>query len=163
MLGGAIRFAGTPLPAVASFTQRVVHLSTFSKIVAPGFRVGWMIGPEPVIAMAARAKQAADLHTSTFAQKLLANVAATPGWLDDQKARIVPIYRERCAALADAFDDFLGERIQFHRPEGGMFLWTRFADVTDTDALLKQAVNEGVAFVPGGAFSIEQATASLAY
>ena len=163
---GAIRFAGTPLPPVAAFTERVVHLSTFSKIVAPGFRVGWMIGPEPVIAMAARAKQAADLHTSTFAQKLLANVVAKPGWLDEQKARIVPIYRERCAALGDAFDELLGDRIQFHRPEGGMFLWTRFAGIDDTDALLTRAVSEGVAFVPGGAFSIEQsptATARFSY
>jgi 2-aminoadipate transaminase len=163
---GAIRFAGTSLPAVASFSERVVHLSTFSKIVAPGFRVGWMIGPEPVIAMAGRAKQAADLHTSTFAQKLLANVVATPGWLDAQKARIVPIYRDRCRALADAFDELLGDRIQFHRPEGGMFLWTRFADVADTDALLVRAVEAGVAFVPGGAFTIDRrptATARFSY
>jgi hypothetical protein len=63
---GAIRFHGEPLPPVAAFSERVVHLSTFSKVVAPGFRVGWMVGPPEVIAMAARAKQAADLHTSTY-------------------------------------------------------------------------------------------------
>ena len=88
---GAIRFAGEPLPPVASFTERVVHLSTFSKIVAPGFRVGWMIGPPEVMSWVARAKQAADLHTSTFAQQLLANVVSQPGWLDAQKERIVPM------------------------------------------------------------------------
>ena len=159
---GTIRFAGTALPPVASFTDRVVYLSTFSKIVAPGFRVGWMIGPEPVIAMAGRAKQAADLHTSTFAQKLLANVVSKPGWLDEQKSRIVPIYRDRCAALADAFDALLGDRIQFHRPEGGMFLWARFTDVADTDALLVKGIEEGVAFVPGGAFTIDRVPTSSA-
>ena len=76
---GAIRFAGEPLPPIASFTDRVVYLSTFSKIVAPGFRVGWMIGPPEVMSWVARAKQAADLHTSSFAQFLLANVVQQPG------------------------------------------------------------------------------------
>ena len=153
---GAIRFAGEPLPPVASFTERVVHLSTFSKIVAPGFRVGWMIGPPEVMSWVARAKQAADLHTSTFAQQLLANVVSQPGWLDAQKERIVPMYRERCAALADALDTSLGDRITFHRPEGGMFLWTEFPGIADTTVLLQRAVEQGVAFVPGNAFTIDQ-------
>ena len=153
---GAIRFEGDPLPPIASMTQRVVYLSTFSKIVAPGFRVGWMIGPPEVIAWAARAKQAADLHTSSFAQLLLVNVVSAPGWLDQQKARIVPMYRDRCVALADALDSTLGDRISFHRPAGGMFLWTEFSNIPDTTQLLAAAVNEGVAFVPGNAFTIDQ-------
>jgi 2-aminoadipate transaminase len=153
---GAIRFEGEPLPPVAAFTERVVHLSTFSKIVAPGFRVGWMIGPPEVMAWVARAKQAADLHTATFAQLLLANVVSRPGWLDEQKARIVPMYRERCHALADALVDQLGDRIRFHRPQGGMFLWTEFERVPSTKVLLQHAVEAGVAFVPGDAFTIDQ-------
>lgn len=159
---GAIRFAGQPLPAVASFTERCVHLSTFSKIVAPGFRVGWMIGPPEVMGWVVRAKQAADLHTATFAQMLLANVVSQPGWLAEQKARIVPMYRERCVALADALEQTIGDRIRFHRPEGGMFLWTEFDDVPDTKRLLAAAVERGVAFVPGNAFTIDQATDSKA-
>jgi len=154
---GAIRFAGDPLPPVASFSSRVVYLSTFSKIVAPGFRVGWMVGPPEVMAMVARAKQAADLHTATFPQLLLANIVSQPGWLDAQKARIVPMYRDRCTALADAIDDRIGDRIRFHRPEGGMFLWTEFDDIPDTKVLLQHAVEAGVAFVPGNAFTIDQA------
>ena len=141
---------------MASFSERVVHLSTFSKIVAPGFRVGWMIGPPEVMSWVARAKQAADLHTSSFAQFLLANVVSQPGWLDLQKARIVPMYRDRCHALADALDATLGDRLRFHRPDGGMFLWTEFADVPDTKVLLQHAIAEGVAFVPGNAFTIDQ-------
>ncbi len=159
---GSIRFAGTPVPPVASFTTRVVHLSTFSKIVAPGFRVGWMIGPPEVMAMVARAKQAADLHTATFPQLLLANIVQQDGWLDAQKARIVPMYRDRCHALADALESRIGDRIRFHRPEGGMFLWTEFHDVADTKDLLAHAVDEGVAFVPGNAFTIDQAPDSKA-
>jgi 2-aminoadipate transaminase len=159
---GAIRFAGTPLPPVASFSTRVVYLSTFSKIVAPGFRVGWMIGPPEVMSWVARAKQAADLHTSTFAQQLLANLVQQPGWLDAQKARIVPMYRDRCAALSDALDDALPDRISFHRPEGGMFIWTQFTGVPDTKVLLQHAVEQGVAFVPGNAFTIDQVPDSKA-
>ncbi|MGB8858081.1 MAG: PLP-dependent aminotransferase family protein [Ilumatobacteraceae bacterium] len=159
---GAIRFAGTPLPPVASFTERVVHLSTFSKIVAPGFRVGWMIGPPEVMSWVARAKQAADLHTSTFAQFLLANVVGQPGWLDAQKARIVPMYRERCHALSDALEATLGDRLTFHRPDGGMFLWTEFTGIADTTKLLAHAVQQGVAFVPGNAFTIDQVPDSKA-
>ncbi|WP_420452620.1 PLP-dependent aminotransferase family protein [Ilumatobacter sp.] len=153
---GAIRFSDDPLPPVASFTERAVHLSTFSKIVAPGFRVGWMIGPPEVMGWVARAKQAADLHTSTFAQLVLTDLVATPGWLDEQRARIVPIYRDRCVALADALDAGLGERISFHRPNGGMFLWTEFAELDDTTRLLSLALDRGVAFVPGNAFTIDQ-------
>jgi 2-aminoadipate transaminase len=153
---GAIRFEGTPLPPVAAFTERVVHLSTFSKIVAPGFRVGWMIGPPEVMAWVARAKQAADLHTATFAQLLLANVVSQPGWLDAQKARIVPMYRDRCHALVAALTEQLGDRIRFHRPQGGMFLWTEFDRVPSTKVLLQHAVAAGVAFVPGDAFTIDQ-------
>ena len=81
---------------------------------------------------------------------------AQPGWLDEQKARIVPMYRERCAALADALEDSMGDRIRFHRPDGGMFLWSEFAGVPDTNELLRRAVEEGVAFVPGSAFTIDQ-------
>jgi 2-aminoadipate transaminase len=159
---GAIRFEGTPIAPIASFTERVVYLSTFSKIVAPGFRVGWMIGPPEVMAWVARAKQAADLHTSSFAQLLLANVVSEPGWLDQQKARIVPMYRDRCVALADALESTLGDRISFHRPSGGMFLWTEFAGIPDTKVLLAAAVKEGVAFVPGNAFTIDQTPDSKA-
>ncbi len=153
---GAIRFEGDAIAPIASMTSNVVYLSTFSKIVAPGFRVGWMVGPPSVMAMVARAKQAADLHTSTFAQQLLSNLVSQPGWLDAQKKRILPMYRSRCHALADAFDELLGDRISFHRPQGGMFLWATFRDIADTKALLARALDNGVAFVPGGAFTIDQ-------
>ncbi len=153
---GSIRFEGDPIAPVASFTERVVYLSTFSKIVAPGFRVGWMIGPPEVMSWVARAKQAADLHTATFSQMLLANLVGRPGWLTEQKARIVPMYRERCHTLADALEESLGDRIRFHRPQGGMFLWTEFERVPDTKILLQHAVEAGVAFVPGNAFTIDQ-------
>lgn len=153
---GAIRFDGEPLPPIASFTDRVVYLSTFSKIVAPGFRVGWMIGPREVMSLITRAKQAADLHTSSFSQLLLTQLVSRPGWLDAQRARIIPIYRDRCRGLAGALESAFGDDITFARPDGGMFLWADFPGIADTTRLLTTAVEHGVAFVPGNAFTIDQ-------
>jgi 2-aminoadipate transaminase len=159
---GAIRFRGAELAPVASFSDRVVHLSTFSKMVAPGFRVGWCIGPPAIIAMLNKAKQATDLHTSTFAQYLLANLVSQPGWLDDHRRSIVPIYRERADALADALAAEFGERALFHRPDGGMFLWATFPELTNTDAFAVNSIEAGVAFIPGQAFAVDQQPRSTA-
>jgi DNA-binding transcriptional MocR family regulator len=93
---------------------------------------------------------------------LLANVASEPGWLEAQKARILPMYRDRCHALADALGSTIGDRIRFHRPDGGMFLWTTVEGVADTKQLLTHAVEAGVAFVPGSAFTIDQTPDSKA-
>lgn len=153
---GAIRFNGEPLPPIASFTDRVVYLSTFSKIVAPGFRVGWMIGPPEVMSLATRAKQAADLHTSSFSQLLLTQLVSRPGWLDAQRERVIPLYRDRCLGLADALVSTFGDDISFVRPDGGMFLWADFPGIPDTTRLLATALERGVAFVPGNAFTIDQ-------
>lgn len=153
---GSIRFRGPDVAPIASFTDRVIHLSTFSKMVAPGFRVGWCIGPPSVIAMLNKAKQATDLHTSTFAQHLLANVVRKPGWLEAHRQSIVPIYRERADALADALDARFGDRIAFHRPDGGMFLWAEFPELADTDRFAANAIEAGVAFIPGRAFAVDQ-------
>jgi 2-aminoadipate transaminase len=159
---GAIRFRGHDVPPIASFTDRVVHLSTFSKMVAPGFRVGWCIGPPSVIAMLNKAKQATDLHTSTFAQHLLANIVQRPGWLENHRRSIVPIYRDRADALADALCTEFGERISFHRPDGGMFLWAHFLELADTDRFAVESIEAGVAFIPGQAFAVDQQPRSTA-
>lgn len=153
---GSIRFRGDDVPPIASFTDRVIHLSTFSKMVAPGFRVGWCIGPPAVISMLNKAKQATDLHTSTFAQHLLTNVVRRPGWLEAHRQAIVPIYRERADALAIALHEQFGDRIAFHRPEGGMFLWAEFPQLADTDRFAANAIEAGVAFIPGQAFAVDQ-------
>jgi aspartate/methionine/tyrosine aminotransferase len=154
---GAIRFAGEPLPPVASFTERVVHLSTFSKIVAPGFRVGWMIGPPEVMSWVARAKQAADLHTSSFAQLLLANVVGQPGWLDEQKARIVPMYRERCVRWPTRSRPRWATASRSTAPTAACSCGrsSRTSRTPRSCCSIRRS-REGVAFVPGNAFTIDQ-------
>lgn len=153
---GSIRFRGNELAPIAAFSDRVISLATFSKMVAPGFRVGWCVGPPAIISMLNRAKQATDLHTSTFAQYLLANLVSQPGWLAEHRARIVPNYRERCDALSEGLEAVFGDRISFHRPEGGMFVWASFPELPDTDGFASRSLDHGVAFIPGQAFAVDQ-------
>jgi 2-aminoadipate transaminase len=108
-----------------------------------------------VRAGATRVKQATDLHTSTLSQRVLVRLFTEPGWYDAQVARIVPLYRDRALALDAALSAHLGSRLTWRRPEGGMFLWAAVSglDGAGTDSLLPTAIDHGVAFVPGGAFS----------
>ena len=150
---GVLRFAGEPVPSIAHWTDRVVTLGTFSKLVVPGFRVGWMVAPDWLAPMAIRAKQSADLHTNSFGQAVLAELVTERSWLADHTESLVRIYGSRMRALADGLETEVGDRLTCNRPEGGMFLWARTTDGTVADTLLPAALDRGVAFVPGVAFS----------
>ncbi len=150
----ALRWAGEQPPPMTTLTDRAVWLSTFSKTLAPGLRLGWMVAPEPIRAAATRLKQAVDLHTPTLSQRLAAELVTRPGWFDAHLRDLVPVYQQRAQALAAALHEQLGERASFAEPEGGMFLWVGL-DGVDTDALLPRAVEHGVAFVPGSVFHVD--------
>lgn len=152
---GALRFAGDPLPSVGSLGgpgSAVVQVGSSSKILAPGLRVGWLVGPAWFVDAAAVAKQAVDLHTSALSQLVVARLL---GRRDEHEAHLAALrahYEVRAEVLADALEARLGDRLAFRRPDGGMFLWATATDGTDTDALLTAALEHGVAFVPGRAF-----------
>ncbi len=148
----ALRFAGEHLPSMASWTDNIVTLGTFSKLVVPGLRVGYVVAPSWLREGMAKVKQGADLHTSSWGQVLLAEIVAQPGWLDRHIAELIEIYGTRESALSDALGRHLGDRLRFHRPEGGMFLWTELAAEVSARSLLAAALEHGVAFVPGDAF-----------
>ncbi|QYG95145.1 PLP-dependent aminotransferase family protein [Iamia sp. SCSIO 61187] len=150
----SLRWAGTQPPAMVTMTDRAVWLSTFSKTLAPGLRLGWMVGPPELRGAATRLKQSADLHTPTLSQHLAVDLVTRPGWFAAHLAGLVPRYQERAGALAAALRDQLGDRATFVEPEGGMFLWLELPGV-DTDALLPRAVEHGVAFVPGSVFHVD--------
>jgi 2-aminoadipate transaminase len=136
------------------YSGNVIYLSTFSKTLAPGLRLGWVVAPEEVLGRLVQAKQGTDLHSGTFDQ-MLTHEVARGGFVDRHVRRLREVYRRRrdvmLGALDKAFPDpSLG--VRWTRPRGGLFLWVTVPDAIDTRELLAEAIRERVAFVPGSAF-----------
>jgi 2-aminoadipate transaminase len=147
-----LRFHGEPLPPVRSFGARVVTLGSASKTLAPGLRVGWAVLPPALVGPFVKQKQAADLHTSTLAQAIVASALRAP-WYAGQLARLRDEYGRRARALGDALVARPGTFVPPDRPAGGMFVWVALRDRgADTSGLLAQSIAHGVAYVPGAAF-----------
>jgi 2-aminoadipate transaminase len=160
---GVLRTEGHEPPGLAALAQDIAgarawcgRTSTLSKAVAPGLRLGWLVLPQPLAEAAARVKQAMDLHTPSFTQEVAARYLDS-GRLEPHLARVRAAYRERRRALCAALQEAFGAALEFREPEGGMFVWARFTDGTDTRALLPRALAAGMAFVPGDAFYAEAA------
>jgi 2-aminoadipate transaminase len=150
-----LRWAGTPSPPLATFTERVVSLGTISKLLCPGLRVGYTVAPPALAGPLVQLKQAVDLHTSSLAQRAAFRVLSTPGFLDRHLARLRRLYRRRAETLVAALGEHLGDLATFRPPEGGMFIWVRVEGTgLDTQALLSSALAHGVAYVPGRAFGV---------
>ena len=163
---GALRYRGNavaPMIALAKdisgALEWVGYLSSFSKIVAPGLRIGWAILPAGLLDACVRIKQALDLHTSTFSQSVAAKYIAS-GRLPAHQQTVCEVYGKRADALAAALTDAFGDKLKFNRPDGGMFLWGRFEDGTNARQLLKIARDKGVIFVPGDVFYPDSPDAS---
>ncbi len=133
------------------FEGNVIYMSTFSKTLAPGLRLGWVVAPVEVVSRLVQAKQGADLHTSTLTQVLAYEVVRT-GFLDDHVRELRKVYRERRDVMLKAMEEHFPEGVTWTRPQGGLFLWVTVPEEIDTAELLKEAVEEKVAFVPGFAF-----------
>lgn len=132
-------------------TDRVIYTSTFSKILAPGMRVGWLVMPEWLASKAIIIKQATDLHTSTLSQMVTAQYLSL-NRLPAQIALIREDYRKKCEALANALEEKLGDHLEFSSPKGGMFLWARFRYPFNATEWLQKTLENKVVFVPGEAF-----------
>jgi len=154
---GDLRFEGAPVPPLAALAKEagaeeyVVHLSTLSKIVAPGLRVGWMAATPEVLRRCTIAKQAADLGTSPWMQYAAAQYLKG-GMLERNVGRIVAAYRERAQAMAQALREQLAGKFMFSAPQGGMFIWGTLPTGVDASALLRIAIEEKVMYVPGVSF-----------
>ncbi|GAA3903600.1 PLP-dependent aminotransferase family protein [Streptomyces lacrimifluminis] len=151
---GELRFEGERVPWIASCPgaeDRTVLLGSFSKVMAPGLRLGWLRAPAELLRACTVAKQAADLHTPTVNQ-LAAARYLTDRDLDAHVRRVARVYGERRDAMLDGIGDALPEGSTWTRPEGGMFLWARLPESYDTTALLRGVVERGVAYVPGAPF-----------
>lgn len=166
---GALRFAGQPLPSLIAldaarypedtaarrYTQgNVIYLSTFSKTLAPGLRVAWIVAPPEIAQQFVMAKQGADLHTNALAQAMVLEFMRR-GWLPDQIQRIRDTYLQRRDAMCSAIQAYFPADAQYTRPEGGLFLWVTLPQEVDTVALLSEAAERKVAFVPGSPFFVD--------
>jgi 2-aminoadipate transaminase len=138
-------------PAGTGYSGNVLYLSTFSKTLAPGLRLGWITGPADVIARLAQAKQGTDLHTSSLVQ-LVAYEVARAGFLDRHIRALRTAYRARRDAMLSAMSRSFPPAVTWTAPAGGLFLWVRLPEAIDTAELLRDALAEKVAFVPGSSF-----------
>jgi len=151
---GELRFEGERVPWIASHDDardRTVLLGSFSKVMAPGLRIGWLRAPDALRRACAVAKQSADLHTPTVNQLAAARYLADRD-LDAHVARVARVYGERRDAMLAGLPDALPDGSTWTRPDGGMFLWARLPEPYDTTALLPRVVREDVAYVPGAPF-----------
>ena len=160
---GQLRYEGEHLPPLVVIDREnlrrddgysignVIYLSTFSKTLAPGLRLGWIVAPPDVIAKLVQLKQGADLHTSTFAQ-VVAYEVAKDNFLDEHVKLIRKVYRERRDVMLDSLKRYFPPEVTWTHPQGGLFLWVTLPEGMDCNKLLQTALNENVAFVPGDCF-----------
>ena len=160
---GQLRYEGEHLPPVVVLDSKVrgnkdgiykgnvIYLSTFSKILAPGLRLAWVIAPPEVILKLIQAKQGADLHTSTFNQ-IVAYEVSQHDFLDHHIEKIREVYGKRRNLMLEMIEEFFPQEAKFTRPYGGLFLWVTLPERINTIKLLDQAVGKKVAYVPGAPF-----------
>ncbi len=159
---GDLYFGEAPPPSLLALSaqvpgsrERLVHCGSLSKVLSPGLRVGWMVGPAELLAKATMCKQFSDAHTSTFAQATAAQYLKA-GRMPATLARVRHVYAERATTMGQALKRELGGAIEFVQPQGGLFIWARLTGaggkVADGAELAKRAIDKGVAFVPGAPF-----------
>lgn len=150
---GEIRFAGETLPPVKHFDTegRVIYLSTFSKIFAPGLRLGWMCADKSIMEKLVPLKQSADLHTDVFAQMITAKYLEMFD-IEEHIEKIREVYRHRRQLMVDAMDKYFPKNIKHTLPDGGLFLWVMLPEGIDCQRIFDKAIKNNVAFVPGTPF-----------
>lgn len=148
-----INFTGEYLPTLKSLDteDRVVYLSTFSKTVCPGFRIGWVCAPKEIIKKFVLLRQGADLHTNIFSQMQVAKFFEKYDVKEHIKKNI-DIYKNRCDSMLEAIKEEFPAEVKYTKPTGGLFLWVTLPEYMDSEKLLQSALKKGVAFVTGEAF-----------
>ena len=145
-----------PLPLTARNPEGCVYLGSFSKVLAPGLRLGFMVAPKSLYPKLLQAKQAADLHSPGFNQRMVAEVMKD-GFLERHVPTIRALYKSQRDAMLGAMQQDMPEGVEWNTPAGGMFVWVRLPAGLSAIELLPKAVDKGVAFVPGAAFYAEGA------
>lgn len=149
---GELRFHGSEVPSFYSLNpEKTIMLGSFSKVVAPGLRLGWIVAPEPLSQKLLVAKQASDLHTCNFTQSIMHRFLCDYD-LDAHIEKIRQAYGAQCQAMLDSIEKYFPKGVEYTRPEGGMFLWGRLPQQLSSMDLFNEAVTQDVVFVPGDPF-----------
>ncbi|MDO7906633.1 PLP-dependent aminotransferase family protein [Paenibacillus sp. JX-17] len=150
---GAVRFAGEAIPPVKHFDTegRVIYISTFSKIFAPGLRLGWICADELFIEKYVALKQSVDLHTDSFAQMITFKYMELYD-IDAHIETIRAVYKDRCDVMLRCIDEFFPANVAHSVPEGGLFIWVELPKSLDSRKVLEECLKNHVAFVPGAPF-----------
>lgn len=149
---GDLCYSGSPLPKLLNMNPGgVIYMGSFSKVLTPGIRLGYMVAPVALIRKLEQAKQASDLHTSTLTQMAVYEVIKD-GFLDQHIPTIRSLYSGKCDVMLDAMSKHFPPSLSWTRPEGGMFIWVTLPAYMNSQQLLEEALAQNVAFVPGGPF-----------
>jgi len=149
---GELSYTGDHLPTLLSMNpDGVIYMGSFSKVLAPGLRLGYVVAPPALHFKLCQAKQAADLHTPTFTQRV-AYETIKDGLLDTHIPTIRALYSKQCNVMLDALSRHMPAGVKWNKPEGGMFIWVELPEGLDSMAILEQAVARNVAYVPGAPF-----------
>jgi len=149
---GDLRYEGEDItPLIVLKKERVIYLSTFSKTLTPGFRLGWMVAPEFTLEKIMQAKQGADLHTGTFVQ-YIANDLCQRGILRSHVEKLRKVYKERRDVMLKSLEKYFPKKAKWTHPKGGLFLWVTLPEAIDVEKIFEKAKEKKVAFVPGYAF-----------
>ena len=153
---GELRFSGTAKSSFKKYLpEQTILLGSFSKIVVPGFRIGWIVAPDAVYEKLLIAKQASDLHTCHFTQYIIYQYLQKHS-IDSHVKKVIQIYGEQCQCMMESIDAYFPDNVKYTKPEGGMFLWVTLPAGMSAMDLFGLAVKEKVAFVPGDPFYVNQ-------
>ena len=164
---GELRFSGEQKSNIYELIpEQTLLLGSFSKVVVPSFRLGWVVAPDWLMKPLVIAKQAADLHTNYFSQQVISQYLQDNA-LDNHIEKITKFYGKQKQAMMDAIEEYFPKDVQVAEPEGGMFLWVTLPKGASAMALFDKAIEEKVAFVPGTPFYVgdntEENTMRLSY
>jgi len=149
---GLMRFEGDPLPTLRSLDRdRIIYLGTLSKIFSAGMRIGWVAAPHAILEKLLLAKQAADLCTSSFTQRIAHLYFREEDWRGKVR-QLASIYRRKRDTMLEALEEYLEEEAGWTRPRGGLFVWLTLPEFVDTSEMLATAIDKKVAYVPGSGF-----------
>ena len=151
---GEIRFLGEDIPPVNAYLENSILFGSFSKVVSPGMRLGWIVANEEIMEKIIIAKQASDLHSNYFTQRVVYQYLID-NKIDKHIEKIKEMYRNQRNLMVSMIEKYFPENVEYTKPEGGMFLWVTLPEGLSSMDLFELAINENVAFVPGQAFYVD--------